>query len=121
MPRSGDRSGTITVMTARREWSTSQKRRIVDEATAPGAQGSLVARRNYVAAGLVYRWRKEMASFAQPAPKFVPVAIAPPAPEAPVGAGPIEIMLTNGRVVRVSSYVDTAALVRIVAALEKPE
>ena len=107
-------------MTARREWSASQKRRIVDEAIAPGAQVSWVARRNNVAAALVYRWRKELASAAQPAPTFVAVAISP-AREAPAAAHTIEIILANGRAVRVGADVDTAALVRIVAALETPE
>lgn len=37
----------------------------------------------------------------------------------PIAANLIDIMLTNGRSVRVSADVDTAALVRIVAALEK--
>ena len=104
-------------MTARREWSASQKRRIVEEAIAPGAQVSLVARRNNVAAALVYRWRKELVPAAQPAPSFIPVAVAP-VREAPAAASPIEIILANGRAVRVSADVDTAALVRIVAALE---
>jgi hypothetical protein len=43
-----------------------------------------------------------------------------PPPEAPLSAkrGPIEIVIGGGRIVRVGADVDTAALLRIVTALE---
>ena len=133
MALSGDRSRhSITTLRTRREWSPSEKRRIVAELAVPGAKLSWVARRNGLAAPLLYRWRKELAPD-RPAPTFMPVTIAAPAPT-PVGTphvsvpvvlpkptNSIEIILTNGRAVRVGADVDTAALVRFVAALESPE
>ena len=89
-----------------------------------------------MAQSLIYRWRKDaVAAEARDARlTFVPVAIEAPAllaaPTAPLPAVPdsspksasaIEVMLANGRAVRVGADIDTAALVRIVAALEKPE
>ena len=132
MPTSGDRSRhKITVLRTRRDWSPSEKRRILDEMAAPGANVSLIARRHGVAQSLIYRWRKDAEAAGGTANQsFVPVAIAPPmaltGPAAPellplAAAHTIEIILANGRAVRVSADVDTAALVRIVAALETPE
>ena len=137
MPMSGDRSRhRITVLRTRRDWSPSEKRRILAEMAAPGANVSSIARRHGVAQSLIYRWRKDaVAAEARDARlTFVPVAIEAPAllaaPTAPLPAVPdsspksasaIEVMLANGRAVRVGADIDTAALVRIVAALEKPE
>ena len=99
------------------------------ELAVPGAKLPWVARRNGVAPALLYRWRKELVP--DPTATFVPM-IAPPTPveteppammevAPPKAASPIEIILANGRAVRVSADVDTAALVRIVAALEGAE
>ena len=133
MAMSGERSRhSITTLRTRREWSLSEKRRIVAELAVPGAKLSWVARRNGLAAPLLYRWRKELTPD-RPAPPFMPVTIAAPAPTdmetpqelvpvvPPKAAMTIEIVLPNGRAVRVGADVDTAALVRIVAALEKSE
>jgi hypothetical protein len=51
-------------------------------------------------------------------PAFVPIML--PAPETASAAKPciVEIVIAGGRTVRVSTDIDTAALVRIVAALE---
>ena len=131
MARSGDRSRhSITVLRTRREWSLSEKRRIVAELAVPGAKLPWVARRNGVAPALLYRWRKELVP--DPAATLVPMMIAPPTPvetpppamievAPPKAASPIEVVLANGGTVRVSTDVDTAALVRIVVALEGAE
>lgn len=44
----------------RRRWSSSEKLRIVEEALDKTASISVVARRNGVAANLLYRWRRLM-------------------------------------------------------------
>ncbi|MHA6345754.1 IS3 family transposase [Roseivivax sp. CAU 1761] len=44
----------------RRRWSSAEKLRIVEETLEEGASISLVARRNGVAANLLYRWRRLM-------------------------------------------------------------
>ena len=63
-------------------------------------------------------------------PAFAPVALAPPAsattsahgaePAAPLPRtnGMIEVVLTNGRILRIGADIDLAALKRIAAALE---
>ena len=127
---SGDSSRhRITVLRTRREWSPLEKRRIVIEASISGANVSAVARRHGIAPPLLYRWRKEL-SVADPTASaaFLPVLIEQaarpllnPKIVSPSAASLIEIILTNGRMVRVGADVDTAALVRIVAALEKAE
>ena len=44
----------------RRRWSSAEKLRIVEETLEDGASISVVARRNGVAANLLYRWRRLM-------------------------------------------------------------
>ena len=127
---SGDMSRhRITELRTRRDWSLLEKRRVITEASMPGANVSAVARRHGIAPPLLYRWRKELAPD-RPTATFVPVTIAAPAPAymeppdqsvpvvPPKAVSPIEVALANGRTVRVGADVDTAALVRIVAALE---
>ena len=94
-----------------------------------------MARRHGVHASLLFRWRRDFRAKANeaahsvaappvpraapaPAQHFVPIML--PAPEAPAPAKPstIEIVIGGGRTVRVGADVDTAALVRIVTALE---
>src|SRR5262245_4769218 len=123
------------IATTRRRWSTEQKRAMVAEIAATGASVSEVARRHGIHAGQLFRWRsdfglKPAASAVETlgAPRFVPVVVAPcpqrvplpspSAPSAPVRRGIIEIQIAGGRAVRVDGDVDTAALVRIIDALE---
>jgi transposase len=127
------------VASTRRSWSREQKQAIVAEVEAPGASLSQVARRYGVHASLLFRWRRairaeqggdmgssapvsplppEPAAFVQPVPRFVPVMLPPPDPQPASKPSPIEITIAGGRTVRVAADVDTAALVRIVVALE---
>lgn len=104
---------------------------IVGKMALPGASTSAIARQHGVAQSLLYRWRKDLAAAGHGVPQFLPVAltapqqptIAPPldGPPAMPLAARIEIVLANGRSVRVGADVDTAALVRIVTALETPK
>ena len=55
----------------RRAFSDDDKRRIVDEATRPGAVLSAVARRYGIAARLLFRWKQELSAL----PRFVTVQI----------------------------------------------
>lgn len=66
----------------RRAFGEEDKRRIIEEATRPGASLSAVARHYGIAARLVFRWKQELTATA--APVFVAVEIvdaAPPAEE----------------------------------------
>jgi transposase len=125
VPTSGhETSRDFAIVAARRMWSRAEKRSIVDETLVPGANVSAVARRRHgVAQSLLYRWRKDATGSVRPASTFVPVAIAAPAPlvvapSQPACISSIEVVLANGRLLRIGADVDTVALVRIIAALE---
>jgi transposase len=51
----------ITGPARRRRWSTEQKLRIIEESDEPGTLVSEIARRQGVAANLLFRWRKLLA------------------------------------------------------------
>jgi transposase len=116
----------------RRSWSREQKKAIVAEIDVEGATLSEVARRHGVHANVLFRWRRELGSAmgtppddaatatAAPTTSFVPVTLSSSSIPASMltRPGTIEIVLDGGRTVRVGSDVDTAALVRIVEALE---
>ena len=124
MPTSGhETSRDFAVIAARRIWSRAEKRSIVDDTLVPDANVAAVARRHGVAQSLLYRWRKDAAGSVRPATTFVPVAIAAPAPlvvapSQPACISSIEVVLANGRLLRIGADVDTVALVRIIVALE---
>ncbi|WP_448030824.1 IS66-like element accessory protein TnpA [Bradyrhizobium liaoningense] len=119
----------------RRRWSQDDKARIVEETLAPGAKVTAVARRNGVAASLVFTWRRQARTSEQVVPSFAPVQIAATeAGEAPkllpasdsrarsaVAAriGLIEIDLGNRRRIRVDAHVDPEALARVLEVLER--
>ena len=120
----------------RRRWSQDDKARIVEETLAPGAKVTEVARRNGVAASVVFAWRRQARTVAPIEPRFAPVQIA--AAEAieetskllraddsrvrSVAAariGLIEIDLGNRRRIRVDAHVDPEALARVLEVLER--
>ena len=122
---------SFTVVSTRRIWSQSEKLLIVSEAVAPGASICAVARRHNLSSSLLYRWIKYFkADEPVQRPAFVPVALAPPAVSTdsahgaePVaglssGNGMIEVVLANGRILRIGADIDLAVLKRIAAALE---
>jgi transposase len=69
---------------SRRSWSDEAKRRIVEEAVAPGASVADIARRYGVNANLLFNWRKaaRMASSAATAAVSAPAAPAEAQPDA---------------------------------------
>jgi transposase len=120
----------------RRRWSQDDKARIVEETLAPGAKVTEVARRNGVAASVVFTWRRQARTVEQVGPRFAPVQIA--AAEAIEGTskllpeddrrmrqlpaarnGLIEIDLGNRRRIRVDAHVDPEALARVLDVLER--
>jgi transposase len=120
----------------RRRWSQDDKARIVEETLAPGAKVTEVARRNGVAASVVFTWRRQARTVAQVEPRFAPVQIAAaeaieetskllPAEDGRVRSvatpciGLIEIDLGNRRRIRVDSHVDPEALARVLEVLER--
>jgi len=104
---------------------------------APGAKVTEVARRNGVAASVVFTWRRQARTVAQVEPRFAPVQIAAAEaiektskllPEddsrarsvAAARIGLIEIDLGNRRRIRVDAHVDPEALARVLEVLERP-
>ena len=121
----------------RRRWSQDDKVRIVEETLVPGAKVTDVARRNGVAASVVFTWRRQARTAERVVPCFAPVQIA-----AAVGTGEenskprseddrrmrqlpavrnglIEIDLGNRRRIRVDAQVDPEALARVLDVLER--
>ena len=124
---SGDMSGANFAhrysVDTRRRWSEDEKQ---TEALQPGVNVSAVARRHGIKPSLLFRWRKLAKNDAkpEPAPAFLPVSLTAPAKshdticdhitgDAPAADSRIEIVLANGRRVRVGPGVDMNALKRI--------
>src|SRR5258708_4685743 len=59
----------------RRRWSHDVKMRIVEETLAPGAKVTEVARRNGIAASVVFTWRRQARTVRQVGPRFAPVQV----------------------------------------------
>ncbi len=128
----------ITGVGRRRSWSSEEKVRLVGEAAERGV--AEVARRHEVCRSLLYRWRRQMRhGELAAAAGFVPVRIAPAVPsvgetkdESPAAPAPpqstlgsetslglVEIVLGNGRVLRVAERSDPAVLAPLAAALDR--
>jgi len=116
------------VAETRRRWSKAEKLTIVAEASVPDVNVSAIARRHGVQPSLLFRWREQFAdtpksdveppsSSGDPGPSFVPVALPAPTMISQPACS-VEIVLRNGRRVRVRAAIDTTALKRIVDALE---
>lgn len=67
--------------------------------------------------GTFYWWRRELKRRDQPKPAFLPVRILPERVES--SSGGIEVVLANGRSVRVRAGFDPQTLVRVVELLEE--
>jgi transposase len=102
----------------RRRWSDAEKLRIVMEAAAEGALVSDVARRHDITRQHIYQWRRELRDNGQPLigqSNFVAVEltgrdesremVGPAEDPGTVGAHHVEIMLRNGRSLRVMADV----------------
>jgi len=111
----------------RRRWSVEEKLRIVREAAVPGVRVADVARRREISRAQVYQWcvaarEGRLAAPGDGIASFVPVEVAPmPAAPGPseVEAGQlVEIGLAGGRSLKVWSSLPTAALRRLIRAVE---
>ncbi len=113
------------VADTRRRFSLEEKLTIVAEtATLPVTR---VARKHGISCGLVFRWRKMLGKRASAVKTaehgFVPIALPAPAMRQETNdgrahEGVIEIVLSGGRRVLVGKDVDTAALKRVIDALD---
>jgi len=128
---------------ARRNFRRADKRRIVAEASAPGASVSAVARRYGIAPRLLFRWKQELGTprvEPEKAPVFLPVTVSDaaaaadatptgPEPSAPPIHGPliierapeeVEVQLVGGRRLRFARDTDPETVRTLVALLEGP-
>jgi transposase len=129
----------ITGAGGRRTYSAEEKIRLVGEARGGRGAVAAVARRHGVCTSLIYRWRRQLKSgeLSAEAPAFVPVrvieappsaSIVTPAPTATAEPVPsierrtalVEVVLANGRVLRVAEDIAPATLRRLVGALDGP-
>ena len=121
----------IVTRSGRRGYSAEDKVRLVEETLRPGVTVASVSRRHGVCASLLYRWRRalrgEGAKERRAILRLLPVRLvvpeaAVPRPEAEAVAGiasaPIEVVLRNGRVLRVMTTTDAAVVARLAAVLE---
>jgi transposase len=120
-PRPVRRLEVITGVGGRRRWSADEKARILEEATAPGAVVSEVARRNGMSPQHLFTWRRQAKREADNHPlAFTPVVVSPdtlqPTP-ATCREAIIEIVV-EGVVIRVPSGVDEATLALVLHTLK---
>jgi transposase len=122
----------VTVLSGRerrRRWSAAEKVRMVEESLAPGSRVSEVARRHDIHPNLLHLWRRQartgiLSVGGENAARFVPVTVArgngaTPMTRDGVGLGPvIEVVLRNGRVLRLPEGVTPARAVILADALE---
>jgi transposase len=132
----------ITRGERRRIWTPEQKREIVEESLQPGTTPTAVARKHAISSGLLYTWRQQVLGLqggpvVRSSPSFARVEVTsaptpvdspdrmPPEPTTSSASasrgrpdGLIEIVLTDGVVVRMDAHVDGRALRRVLGALE---
>jgi transposase len=120
-PRPVRRLEVITGAGGRRRWSADEKARILEEATAPGAVVSEVARRNGMSPQHLFTWRRQAKREADNHPlAFTPVVVSPDTPQptpATCREAIIEIVV-EGVVIRVPSGVDEATLALVLHTLK---
>ena len=137
----GSRGEVISVVARRRRWTPEQKLALVEEVSRPGASVAAVADRHGMSRSLLFEWRRQVREGTMPgvvraetAPALVPVRIvenAPPkeasrsrAPSRGSGersgksAATVEVVLRNGRVLRVAEAIGPEVLARLAAALD---
>ena len=130
---------TATILSGperRRRWTSAEKARIVEESLLPEASIAEVARRHDVHPNLLHSWRsqvrtgmpvrgRDLEKVVDGAGPFAPVAVVsgggiPVPTRLDAGAGPvvIEVVLRNGRVLRLPEGVAAARAAGLADALE---
>jgi transposase len=126
------RQEVLSGVERRRRWSDAEKLRIVMEAAADGALVADVARRHDITRQHIYQWRRELRDKAQPSieqSNFVAVEltgsderhdmITPAVDPVATGAHHLEIMLRNGRSLRITADVPDQVLHRLMRVVER--
>src|SRR5262249_5676486 len=106
----------MTTGRARDERKERQWRRWISQWQASGLSvGGFCARRGLGTASL-YTWRRVLERRARERPAFVPVQVVADTP--PAQASPLELVLADGRAVRIATGFDAPTLRRLLAMLE---
>jgi transposase-like protein len=123
---------TATVLSSperRRRWTTAEKLRLVAESAASGLSIADFARRHDVHPNLVHAWRRqaksgELSVAPDGAARFTPVAVATegsaafPARNDDDGGSIVEVVLRNGRLLRLSDRMAAGRAALLADALE---
>jgi transposase len=109
----------ITGAGGRRRWSTEAKARIVEEAMAPGAVVSAIARRHGLTPQQVFTWRREACKEGGLAESvtFAPVVVDSPEVERRSTAPVLEVVVA-GAVIRVPRGSDGKTLAMVLRAVK---
>ena len=120
-PRAVRRLEVITGAGGRRRWSADERARILEEAMAPGAVVSEVARRNGMSPQHLFTWRRQARREADDHPlAFTPVVVSPDTPQ-PTPAASCEAIIeivVGDAVIRVPPGVDGATLAFVLQTLK---
>jgi transposase len=131
----------ISVVARRRRWTLEQKLALVEEVSRPGASVAAVADRHGVSRSLLFEWRRLVRDGTMPgvvrvgtATTLVPIRIVEDAPRKESACPPVparrsaeragksatlvEVVLPNGRMLRVSEAIAPEVLGRLAAALD---
>jgi transposase len=111
----------ITGETGRRRWPADEKARILQEAAAPGAIVSEVARRNGMAPQHLFAWRREAKQRASKSGlAFTPVVLTadPPPSSSGASSGPCIEIAIAGALIRVPPGADARLLSTILQSLK---
>ena len=118
-PRPVRRLEVITGAGGRRRWSAGEKARILEEAMAPGAVVSEVARRHGMSPQHLYTWRRQARREAGDHPlAFTPVVVAPDPPQPAACPEAVIEIAVEGAIIRVPPGVDGATLALVLHALK---
>ncbi|UWR53674.1 transposase [Phaeobacter inhibens] len=116
--------GEILSVERRRRWNDDDKLAIVSSVGIDGATVTHVAHRHDVTRQQIYRWRHELKKKGLwptgDGAVFVPIDfhVAEMAAPEPAPPSPLELRLSNGRCLRFDTGVDTAALTRLIRAVD---
>lgn len=120
--------GEILGVERRRRWSDQEKLAILQSVGIGGASVSQVARRHDLRRQQIYAWRSELKQKGllprDAGPVFLPVEFPQvalgeaEACPASAGSARVEVVLLNGRSLRIDAHVDATALTQLIQTVE---
>jgi transposase len=127
-----ERVEIVTRGERRRSYTPEDKARLLAATAEPGARVLEVAQRHGISPSLLHRWRREAEGrpprkVMQPLPRLVPLLVGAPAGASPpcttaamngATGATIEVVLRNGRVLRIGAASDVEMVARLAAVLE---